>query len=262
MKTLLTMFAMSVLFIFGASVAFADDTTIAVDPEETDPYILVIHSNVAEGVGDPGLTAGHAWLTLHSATSGEMIHSYGLWPDTHPDIVAAGLANGDASDVRTDFVGDAHLGTYYHAVSITAEEMATLEASLAEDWDWVITCTCASLASEVFYEVTGVDIDADEFLGFETPREIGEHIIEANGGTATPTGTPPSAPDDDGTSTSADDEDDGSSSSDEETPAPAEADDGSSSIGAVDDPTPILIDEEVSYYTDTVAPVDDYEFVS
>ena len=261
MKTILTLIAMSMLFILGAAVAYADDTTIAADPAATDPYILVIHSNVAEGVGDPGLTAGHAWLTLHSATTGAMIHSYGLWPDTHPAIVAAGLANGDDSDVRTDFAGDAHLGTYYYAVVITAEQMAELEDALAEDWDWVITCTCASLASEVFYDVTGVDIDADDFLGFETPREIGEHIIEANGGTATPTGTP-SGGGGDGTSTSSDD-DEGSSSSDDE--APAEGDDGSSTFGAVDDPAFITDDEEAIYYVDAEAPaltVEEYEYVS
>ena len=75
--------------------------------------------------------------------------------------------------------------------------------------------------------MTGVDIDADEFLGFETPREIGEHIIEANGGNATPGGTPPAAPGPDNSSTSA--EDDGSSSAEEADAAnPDEADDGSS----------------------------------
>ena len=228
MKTLIAIISMSVMLVFGATVAYADDTTIAVDPAETDPYILVIHANVAEGVGDPVLTDGHAWLTLHSATTGEMIHSYGLWPDTHPDIVAAGLANGNGSDVRTDFTHDAHLGTCYHAVSITEEQMAAFEATLAEDWSWTITCTCASFASETFYDTTGVDIDADEFLGFETPREIGEHIIEANDGEATPVGTPEPGPDPDGTSTSDDDDDGSSSSAEADAADPEDADDGTS----------------------------------
>ena len=246
MKALSAMIAMIVMLIFGASVAYAHDTTIAVDPAETNPYILVIHANVAEGQGDPGLTAGHAWLTLHSATSGDMIHSYGLWPDTHPDIVAAGLDNGDGSDVRTDFANDAHLGPYYHAVSITEEQMTALEAALAEDWSWVITCTCASLASEVFFDATGVDIDADDFLGFETPREIGEHIIEANGGTSTPAGTPPAAPVPDGTSTSSDD--DGSSSAAEADAAiPEEGDDGSSSTAEADPEMPDPDDDASSF---------------
>ena len=233
MKTLMALIAMSMLLVFGASVAYADDTTIAVDPEDPNPYILVIHANVAEGQGDPALTDGHAWLTLHSATSGVLIHSYGLWPDTHPDIVDAGLANGDGSDVRIDFTHDAHLGPYYHAVSITTEQMAALDAALAEDWSWVLTCTCASLASEVFCDVTGVDIDADDFLGFETPREVGEHIIEANGGAATPAGTPPPAPGPEESSTSAD----------AATPeAPAPADDGSSSTAEADAAIPMAPD--------------------
>ena len=67
MKTLLALIAMSMMLIFGASVAYADDTTIAVDPDDPNSYILVIHANVAQGQGDPALTAGHAWITLHSA---------------------------------------------------------------------------------------------------------------------------------------------------------------------------------------------------
>lgn len=65
---------------------------------------------------------------------------------------------------------------------LTATERQTLDTFVATPQHWTCTNTCASFASETFYAVTGIDIDADEFVGFETPREIGEHIIGENGG--------------------------------------------------------------------------------
>lgn len=152
------------------------------------PFYLYIHSNVAEGVGSPGLTAGHAWLTLHDST-GKMIASYGLWPDWHGGIQGAGLANGAGSDVRVNYTGDQRYGTYYYCVCITAAQRKQLATEAGKNISWEYTNTCAAFASETFFAVTGVDIDADEFMGFETPREVGESIMQANGGTATPSGT-------------------------------------------------------------------------
>jgi hypothetical protein len=37
-------------------------------------------------------------------------------------------------------------------------------------------------ASDVFNQVTGIDINADDTLGIETPREIGDSIRDTNGG--------------------------------------------------------------------------------
>lgn len=73
---------------------------------------------------------------------------------------------------------------FCHAIS--EEEEKKLKKLVRKPTKWTLTNTCASFASETFEEVTGIDIDADEILGFETPREIGEHIIEANHGTNTP----------------------------------------------------------------------------
>lgn len=47
---------------------------------------------------------------------------------------------------------------------------------------WRYTNTCASFASETFYDVTGIDIDADDWGGFETPREISSSISDINNG--------------------------------------------------------------------------------
>ena len=151
------------------------------------PFFLYINSNVAEGVGNPGLTAGHAWLTLHDA-AGNRVASYGLWPDSHPNIRRAGLSNGKGSDVRVNYAGDKAFGTYYFCACLTAAQRKKLATEVGKNIGWTYTNTCASFASEVFEEVTGIDIDADDTLGFETPREIGESIQQANGGTATPTG--------------------------------------------------------------------------
>lgn len=154
----------------------------------TCPFYLYIHSSVAEGVGTPGLTAGHAWLTLHDST-GKRIASYGLWPDWHEGISNAGLSNGKGSDVRVNYIGDQRYGAYYYRVCITAAQRKKLATEVAKNIGWEYTNTCAAFASETFFAVTGIDIDADEVLGFETPREVGESIMGANGGTATPSGT-------------------------------------------------------------------------
>ena len=53
---------------------------------------------------------------------------------------------------------------------------------LAEGETWGYTNNCSSFASETFYDVTGVDVDADDWFGIETPRELGSNIMDMNGG--------------------------------------------------------------------------------
>jgi hypothetical protein len=43
---------------------------------------------------------------------------------------------------------------------------------------WSYTNTCASWASEMVYILVGEDVDSDDNFGFETPRELGESILE------------------------------------------------------------------------------------
>lgn len=169
-------------------------------PPEPSSYEICIHSNAA-GSDGAGVLAGHAWLTLHDGTSGAMLASYGLWPDGHPGIQAAGLDNGDGSDVRTNFSGDMRLGTYYYCRCITKEQKAKLDELVTTTRGWCTTDNCSSFASDTFYEVTGVDVDADDegALGVETPREVGDSIKELNGGSNTPSGAGRT---DDGSSTS------------------------------------------------------------
>lgn len=47
-------------------------------------------------------------------------------------------------------------------------------------WKWGTFNNCVSFASEVFESTTGIDVDADDIMGIETPRELGEHILELN----------------------------------------------------------------------------------
>ena len=82
---------------------------------------------------------------------------------------------------------------------ITNKEKDKLMNIVSVSQAWTCTNTCASFASETFYDVTGIDIDADDagfasnvfpLIGVETPREIGKHIIEANGGASLPVPLP------------------------------------------------------------------------
>lgn len=162
-------------------------------------FILSIHSNVREdGPEDLGLVSGHAWLSLSNCATGNLIATYGLWPDEHPAIQKAGLANGEGSDVRVNFAGDRKNQTlrhYFCSLCISDEQKAIFDAEVAETLNWGYFDNCASFASDVFEEVTGKDIDADDVAGIDTPREVGESIFEENGNQRTPPpGQPPIAP--------------------------------------------------------------------
>lgn len=129
--------------------------------------ILGIHSNV---VGDrEEFTAGHAWLTI---TEDGVTTSYGLWPDAHPRVVN----NGDGSDIRIGLeAGAAAIASRYYKLS---DAQAThFRALMKSNVGWRYTNTCASWAAEVVFEILGEDVDADDYLGFETPRELGRNIL-------------------------------------------------------------------------------------
>ncbi len=42
---------------------------------------------------------------------------------------------------------------------------------------WRYTNNCSSFASEIVEEVIGEDVDADDWGGVETPRELGRNIL-------------------------------------------------------------------------------------
>ncbi len=142
--------------------------------------VLGIHSNVAGDSND--YTAGHAWLTI---THDGKTTFYGLWPDAHPNVVD----NGDASDIRVGMEASAKAvaSRYYRLSDAQAKHFnALMKANVA----WRYTNTCASWASEVVEEVVGEDVDADDWLGFETPRELGKSILELEAKQPTNLGSP------------------------------------------------------------------------
>ena len=136
-----------------------------------DKIILGVHSNVsADGSGLDGYVDGHAWLTI---TINGKTQAYGLWPDEHPRVTD----NGDKSDIRIgmEIGAKADASRYYE---LTSEEYAKLQEKLQENVKWTYTNTCASWASETASEITGEIIDANDYGGFETPREMGKSIRE------------------------------------------------------------------------------------
>jgi len=136
--------------------------------QQMEKTILGIHSNIA---GDnEGFTGGHAWI---SVTRNGATTVYGLWPDDHPKTED----NGDGTDIRVGLEGTKfpRASRFY---KLNMAQKMKLEKGLKAIVVWRYTNTCASWASELLDDVTGVGIDADDWSGFETPRELGKHILE------------------------------------------------------------------------------------
>ncbi|VAW67935.1 hypothetical protein MNBD_GAMMA10-2873 [hydrothermal vent metagenome] len=129
--------------------------------------ILGIHSNVA---GDnAALTAGHAWLSI---TQSGITTTYGLWPDSHPNVID----NGPGSDIRVGLESNVNAvaSRYY---SLTDAQANHFNRMMGTNVNWQYTHNCSSFASDLVYEIVREDIDADDTLGLETPREIGKSIL-------------------------------------------------------------------------------------
>ena len=134
-------------------------------------YVLGAHSNVGAGVE---LLAGHAWISVTDfGPSSPATATWGLYPDG----VAGAPDNGDGTDVRanmelTDYC--AHKRFFL----LKPSQKQALDQYVSVVRHWTMTFTCASFAHDAVYTAVGVDIDADDILGFETPREFGIHIQE------------------------------------------------------------------------------------
>ncbi len=128
---------------------------------------LGIHSNV-----DPsdGLTAGHAWLSYTDASGNTTNH--GLWPDNHPHVPD----NGPASDVR-EGMEDGQTPAHSRFYELDALQKKKWIDFLNNKEKWTYTNTCAAWASDGVKSVVGENVDADDWFGFETPRELSESII-------------------------------------------------------------------------------------
>ena len=147
--------------------------SISKELEMTDNVVLGVHSWVdpntqAKGNSFDRFTDGHAWLTVSS--NGEVSY-YGLWPDSHPDIVRRGQNDPEATDIREgrEAGSEATASRYYN---LTPEQAKELETALKQNVTWSPTTTCAGWASDTVTSVTGNKLDATEFLSIETPRQL------------------------------------------------------------------------------------------
>ena len=137
--------------------------------------ILGVHSNVAGDDND--YTSGHAWLTIHE---GGKTETYGLWLDNENvwDVMGVrggGKLGGRKSDVQTNLdVGYTPAASRYYKLS--EAQAKQFRALLQSNQKWRLTQTCASWARDIVQAVVGEDLDADDFAGFETPRELGNSI--------------------------------------------------------------------------------------
>ncbi len=134
-------------------------------------WVLGAHSNA--GLGD-SMTAGHAWITItdFSVNPATWV-GLGLYADTSTTIVNLGLANGDGTDVRTI---DGAYGRYNRYFFLNPQEKKALATYISPVRHWTYWYTCASFSEGAVMAATGEDVDADDILGFETPREFGESI--------------------------------------------------------------------------------------
>lgn len=150
--------------------------------------ILGLHSNV---LATAELTDGHAWL---SASRDGNVTNYGLWPDNHPRIIAMGLSDPKKSDIRIGMEESqtSKVDRYY---KLTVKQAAILEVKLKENVSWRYTNTCASWASETALAVTGEDVNANDTLDFETPRQLTKSIAKLEKVRPTSTGNPKGIPD-------------------------------------------------------------------
>jgi len=134
-----------------------------------DPSGLLEELCIVSNTGkNSDLTAGHAWLKHTTETNST---NYGLWPDDHPAV----KDNGDKSDVRKGKEDGLSYEASYCRI-ISKEESKRFNEILKKNHTWRYTNTCASFASETFEDVTGINVNANDTLGFETPRKITESI--------------------------------------------------------------------------------------
>ncbi len=135
---------------------------------ELSNYVLGIHSNVAPAAG---FTDGHAWLTItNKAGKGRIAQSYGLWPDEHPNTPN----NGEGSDVRIGMEPAKGLANRYYALTHVQNMQLIKLINTTEHWFY--TNNCSSWSSEIVRRIFRTEIDADDWMGFETPREIARSI--------------------------------------------------------------------------------------
>lgn len=145
----------------------------------TKRVILGVHSN-SDGIASTPkytdindvlsqYTDGHAWISI---TEAGITTRFGLWPDNHPST----LDNGTGTDIRRNM--EPKLGKANRYYKLSPWQTHKLQNLLMKNTTWEKTNNCSSWASMIINEVTGKDVDADDWGGFETPREVAKSIKE------------------------------------------------------------------------------------
>lgn len=141
--------------------------------------VLGIHSNVA---GDAGLTAGHAWLTMHFENGRST--SIGLWTSSLTESRRfvkdpTGFMLGETHDVEfglEDEKGYTAVASRYYALEAGQAGVAT--KIIGEFIGWRYSNTCASWAKDVVRRLTGEELASADMLGVtDTPRALGSAIL-------------------------------------------------------------------------------------
>lgn len=128
-------------------------------------HILSIRSNVTS---NQDLTAGHAWLVDTYEGSEQ---TWGLWPDGHPKVVD----NGDGTDVRSNMeAGQQAVSS--RSYRLTNAQYRQFQRYLLVPDTWSYGHTCADWARDGMQAATGINLDVDDYLGIETPRELSETL--------------------------------------------------------------------------------------
>jgi len=153
-------------------------------PTFSGPVVLGIHSNVVGG--DHSMRSGHAWITVKE---GDKTVYFGLWPDGHPRTVD----NKEKTDVRVGLEAGrkAAASRFYRLGKARTQR---LNSFLQKRRGWSVTYNCSSWASHLFYQVVGVDVDADDWFSVETPRELGSSIRELENNKKSTTRGSPTSP--------------------------------------------------------------------
>ncbi len=131
-------------------------------------YVLGIHSNVKPSAG---FVDGHAWITINTVVGkGSFAKSFGLWPDGHPRT----KDNGDKTDVRVGMESARGYANRYYALTYLQHTQLLTLIKTTEHWFY--TNNCSSWASEIVKRLYKTEVDADDWLGIETPRELSRSI--------------------------------------------------------------------------------------
>lgn len=151
-----------------------------IDPLGLFSWVLGLHSDTGAS-GGMDATDGHAWITLTNTDTGAHL-TYGLWPDGHPGVQQAGLANGPGSDVRVNFPGDLNREMDSNDAEIyweiTDEQARQVIKYSGELHVWEYRNNCSRFAGKCVETVLGIRVEAYDgrVLFFRTPSALARWI--------------------------------------------------------------------------------------